>query len=126
MSVDSSKVWAVILDLKPSESCSEREVFGVIQDFLDGDGAHNGVLGFIDKGANLASWLGTVGSVAAGEVGRQISFASKVLQADLVSAYGRQKGRHAWTSGEFTLHSLVMAWTQGLLSVKTQAWCIQY
>ena len=120
--MDSSKVWAVILDLKPSESCSEREVFGAIQDFLDGDGAHNKVLGFIHKEANLAFWFGTVSSVAAGEVGRQISFASKVLQADLVSAYGRQKGRHAWTSGEFTLHSLVMAWTQGLLSFKTQAW----
>ena len=57
-----------ILDLKPSGSCSERKVFGAIQDFLDGDGAHNKVLGFIHKEANLAFWFGTVSSVAAGEV----------------------------------------------------------
>ena len=63
--------------------------------------AHNKFLGFIDKGENLAFWFGTVGSVWAGEVGRQISFASHVLQADLVLAYGSQKGRHAWTSGEY-------------------------
>ena len=80
---------------------NELEVHDVIQEFVDGDGAHNGVLGFIDKGTNLVSWLGTVGSVAAGEVGRQINFASQVLQANFVSVYASEKGRHVSTSGEF-------------------------